>query len=129
MQTSEPRANYTKLPSIVGVTRSVPADMLVALRDALERFWSANSCGKCSLHGCTADCQIRLRSPENGMLHQLYAVIWSRNGVGLSCMGAYRHADAIDSVRLTVQAIQVCRYSVRVGRSLLASTKMAIFRE
>ena len=62
------------------------------------------------------------------MLHQLYAVIWSRNGVGLSCMGAYRHADAIDSVRLTVHAIQVCRYSVHVGRSMLASTKMAIFR-
>ena len=103
--------------------------MLVALRDALERFWSANSCRKSTPHGCTADCQIRLRSPENGMLYQLYAIIWSRNGVGLSGMGPYRHADAMDSVRLNVQAIQVCRYSVHMGRSMLESTKMAIFRE
>ena len=112
MQTSEPRANYTKLSILTHSTCTTLHSMLVALRDALERFWSANLSRKCTLHGYATDCQIRLRPPENDMLDQLYAVIWTRNGVGLSCMGPYRHADAIDSVRLIIRPIQRCRSSV-----------------
>ena len=41
------------------------------------------------------------------MLVQLYAIIWSRNGVGLTCMSPYRHADAVDSVRLTCEGIRM----------------------
>ena len=32
------------------------------------------------------------------MLYQLYAIIWSRNGVGLTCMGPYWHMNGVDSV-------------------------------
>ena len=68
---------------------------------------------KMGVHHCTSECQICMRSPQNDMLVQLYAIIWSRNGVGLTCVGPYRHADAVDSVRLTCEVIRMCRYSAR----------------
>ena len=41
---------------------------------------------------------------------QLYAIIWSRNGIAQTRMGLYRHADVVDSVRLAIQTNRKCRY-------------------
>ena len=98
---------------IVVHTCGTPANMLDTLRNAIEWFQPTSSHRNCTLQHCASECQICLRSPQNDMIYQLYAMIWSRNGVGLTCMGPYRHADAVDSVRPTCEVIRTCRYSAR----------------
>ena len=52
-----------------------------------------------------SDCQTRRDWAENALSKYIFTDIWSRNCVGLTHMGTYRHADALDSVRLTCEVI------------------------